>query len=194
MKSIMALIGFIAMMGLLISPSSSNPSSLNQTTSDDAGSKKLPETIQLAKASKLGTVTFSHANHTTKNRNIEGTAPIACIECHHTAQPASEVAKHPPLKTAWPADRTTTLTLEDLKDPKTPNVIGCRNCHARTGETPKVFPAIPTIKSENSTAMITLNNQQAFHRECAGCHDQVMKTREGINAPTSIKCAGCHKK
>jgi hypothetical protein len=178
MKRINTLVGYVVILGLLFSARSSGQLSPNQTTAEGGGSKNLPDVIQLATGSKLGAVSFSHTNHTTKNRNIEGTASIGCIECHHTSQPASEVAKHPPLKTAWPPDRTTTLTLEDLKDPKTPNVIGCRSCHARSGETPKVLPAIPTMKSENSTAMITLTNQQAFHRECAGCHDHYDFTYE----------------
>ena len=158
------------------------------------GSKTPPDVIKLATASKLGTVTFSHTNHTTKNRNIEGAGPIACVECHHVEQPVSEIAKQPPLKTVWPANRTVTLTAESIKDPATPLVIGCRNCHARTGEKPAVLPAIPEIKSENSTALITLTNQQAFHRVCGGCHDQALKTRQDVKAPASTKCTACHKK
>jgi hypothetical protein len=156
--------------------------------------KKLPGVIQLAPASKLGSVSFNHANHATKNYNIEGTGPIGCVECHHVEQPASEVAKHPPLKTAWPADRTTKLTAELLNDPNAPAVVGCRDCHAAPGAKPKVWPEIPTIKSENSTAVVTLNGQQAFHRTCGGCHDQVVKTRNVATAPTSTKCVACHKK
>jgi hypothetical protein len=158
------------------------------------GAQKLPDVIQLGKEAKLGVVTFNHADHATKNRNIEGTGPIACIECHHTAQPASEAAKHPPLKTVWPADRTTTLTAELLNDPKAPPVEGCNKCHARTGTKPELLPAIPEIKSENSTSVITLTNQQAFHRTCSGCHDQVVKTRKDVTPPTATKCMSCHKK
>ena len=195
MKRVIVLAAYLGILGLLMTPHSAGRSDSNQAATEGAGSKNPPDVVQLAKASKLGTVAFSHTNHTTKNRNIEGTGPIACIECHHTAQPASELAKHPPLKTAWPPDRTTTLTAEELKDPKSPNVTGCAGCHARAGETPKVIAAIPQIKSENSTALITLTNQQAFHRVCAGCHDQVMKTRKDVsNAPISTKCTACHKK
>jgi hypothetical protein len=144
---------------------------------------------------KLGPVSFSHANHTTKNYTIDGTGPIACIECHHTAQPASEVAKRPPLKTAWPTDRTTTLTAELIeKDPKAAEVIACRSCHARQGEKPKLLPEMPQIKHEGSTAIITLTNQQAFHRTCGGCHDEAMKLRQNIKAPPTQKCTACHKR
>jgi hypothetical protein len=155
--------------------------------------RKPPDVLQLAKDSKLGTVTFSHTNHTTKNYNITGTGPVACIECHHTAQPASEVAKHPPLRTAWPADRTTTLTAENVSDPKTPEVIGCRSCHARADAKPKVLPEIPQIKYEGGTALITLTNQQAFHRNCASCHDLVAKERN-VKAPKTQQCTACHKR
>lgn len=156
--------------------------------------KKPQDTYVLAPEAKLGPVTFSHLNHTTKNRNTEGTGPIACVQCHHTAQPASEAAKHPPLKTAWPADRTTTLTAELLA--KEPNAVGavCRDCHARADTKPKLLPEIPQIKLEVGTELVTLTNQQAFHRNCAGCHDQIVKTRTDLNPPTSKKCLACHKK
>src|SRR5678809_685684 len=79
--------------------------------------KKPPETIILGKESKLGQITFSHVNHVTKNRSVDGTAPIACVQCHHTAQPLAEALKlkDPPHKTVWPADRTTTLTADLLE-------------------------------------------------------------------------------
>jgi hypothetical protein len=190
MKRIVALVSLAICTGLFFG----DDASLSQSPSGAQGSKTPPDVIQLATASKLGKVTFSHTDHTTKNHNIEGTGPIACIECHHVEQPASEVAKHSPLKTAWPANRTVTLTAESLKDQGTPPVTGCRNCHARTGEKPAVLPEIPEMKSENSTAMIRLTNQQAFHRMCAGCHDQAIKTRQDVKAPASTKCTGCHKK
>ena len=69
---------------------------------------KMPEVVVLGKDAKLGQVTFSHAKHNGGTYSIDGTGPIACIECHHAAQPASELVKHPPLRTAWPTDRTTT--------------------------------------------------------------------------------------
>jgi hypothetical protein len=156
--------------------------------------KKPQDTYTLATEAKLGPVAFSHINHTTKNRNLEGTGPSSCIECHHTAQPAAEAAKHPPLKTAWPADRTTTLTAELVA--KDPNAVGavCRDCHARTDTKPKLLPEIPQIKSDVGTELVTLTNQQAFHRNCAGCHDEIVKTRTDVTPPTSKKCTACHKR
>src|SRR5688500_5262769 len=79
-------------------------------------------------------VTFSHVNHATKNYSIDGTKTIGCVECHHTDQPAAEAAKHPPLKSAHPADRAVTLTAETAKDAKTPKVETCRSCHAQDGD------------------------------------------------------------
>ena len=90
---------------------------LSSATSPPDG-RKPPDVSTLGAEAKLGVVKFSHLDHVTKNRSIEG-GKIACIECHHTAQPASEAAKHPPLKTEWPADRTSTLTADQFE--KRPN-------------------------------------------------------------------------
>ena len=156
--------------------------------------RKPQESVVLGLEAKLGTVKFSHLDHITKNRSIEG-GRIACIECHHTAQPAAEAAKHPPLKTAWPADRTTTLTVDLFeKDPAAPEVEGCRDCHARADTKPKLLPEIPQIKLQVGTELVTLTNQQAFHRNCAGCHDEIVKTSKELNPPTSRKCTACHKR
>src|SRR5687767_8991712 len=160
-----------------------------------AQTPKRPEVLTLGTDAKLGPVTFNHANHTTKNYNIAGTGPVTCVECHHTAQPAAEVAKTPPLKTAWPADRTTTLTAELYeKDPSSIGIIACRSCHARAGTKPTTLPEIPTIKHESSAATVTLTNQLAFHRNCASCHDEIMKQRPTAKAPRTTQCTVCHKK
>ena len=156
---------------------------------------KIPEVIILGKDAKLGQITFNHVSHNGGKYSIDGTGPIACVECHHTAQPSSELQKRPPLKTSWPADRTTTLTAELFsKDPAAAGVAACRNCHARAGEVPKLLPAIPEIKHESSTAAITLTNMQAFHRNCAGCHTEVKKTQPAMKGPTTTQCTMCHKK
>jgi hypothetical protein len=168
-------------------------STLSSGTSAQNG-RTLPDVRVLGAEAKLGVVKFSHLDHVTKNRSIEG-GKIACIECHHTAQPASEAVKHPPLKSVWPADRTTTLTV-DLweKDPTAPEVNVCRDCHARAETKPKLLPELPQIKLEVGTELVTLTNQQAFHRNCAGCHDEIMKTSKDLNPPTSRKCTACHKR
>lgn len=192
MKLTIVLAGVIIFLGLVVGP---KVSALvpGANAAPDTQERKLPEVIEFS-ASKLGTVTFNHLNHATKNYNLKGDGPIACVECHHTAQPAAEVAKRPPLQSAWPKDRTTTLTAESLKDPKSPEVVGCRSCHARTGEKPKVWPEIPQVKYEGSATAVILNNQQAFHRKCAGCHDAVVKERPNVKAPKTTQCTICHVK
>lgn len=180
--------GFFAFLGLLVLGSSL----LVHKTSSQT---KVPDTIVLAKDAKLGQVAFNHLDHISKNRSVDGTTQIACVECHHTAQPAAEAAKHPPHKTAWPADRTTTLTAELLeKDPSAPPVNACRDCHARADTKPKLLPEIPQVKFEGSTEPTIMTNQQAFHHGCASCHDEVAKKKTDSTAPTSKKCMVCHKK
>ena len=184
-----AVIAALLVSGLLVVNNSNN---FTEVSAQDA--KKLPEIITLGAEAKLGPIKFSHVDHTTKNRSIEG-SKISCIECHHVAQPAAEAAKHPPLKTAWPEDRTTTLTAELFeKDPNAAGVAACRDCHARVETKPKLLAEIPKIKLEVGTELITLVNQQAFHRNCAGCHDEIVKTSKDLSPPTSKKCTTCHKR
>ena len=157
--------------------------------------KKPKDEVILGSYAKLGAVKFSHVDHITKNRSVDGTKPIACVECHHTAQPAAEAAKHPPHKTAWPADRTTTLTADLFeKDPSAPPVNVCTDCHSRAGTKPKLLPEIPKITLAGVADPVTMDNQQAFHRNCGGCHDEVAKTGRASTGPTSKKCVACHKK
>jgi len=166
-----------------------------QTQTAPSQTQTMPDVIILGKDAKLGQVTFNHKNHNGGKYSIDQNGPIECISCHHTAQPASEIAKHPPLQTSWPADRTTTLTAELwAKDPKNAGVAACRDCHARAGEKPKLLDKIPEIKHEGSTAIISVTNQQAFHRACAGCHVEVKKTRPTSTGPITTQCTMCHKK
>ena len=163
---------------------------INRTNSQG----KIPDTIVLAKDAKLGQVTFNHAKHATENRSADLSKPPACTECHHTAQPAAEAAKNPPHKTAYPADRTTTLSMDLIaSDPKAVGAI-CTDCHARNGEKPKLLPEIPSVKLPGGSDPTTMTNQQAFHVNCGGCHDAVAKTKADTTAPTSKKCTACHKK
>jgi cytochrome c553 len=155
---------------------------------------KVPETLVLAKEAKLGQVTFNHLKHATENRSADLSQPPACVTCHHTAQPAAEAAKHPPHKTAWPADRTTTLTMELVE--KDPNAVGaiCTDCHARADAKPKLLPAIPRVKLDGASEPTVITNQQAFHHTCGECHDAVAKIKTDSTGPTSKKCTACHKK
>lgn len=166
-----------------------------RASAQQADEPKMPDVVILGKDAKLGQVTFNHVKHNGGTYNITPGTPIACTSCHHTAQPAAEVAKYPPLKTAWPADRATSLTAELFaKDARAAGVAACRECHARTGEKPKLLPAIPEIKHEGSAALITMNNMQAMHRTCAGCHSEVRKSVPLSKAPIQTQCMLCHKK
>ena len=190
MKVFIIFAAFIVSIPLL---SSASMTTFNVSAQD---SKKPPEIIVLAKEAKLGQVTFHHLDHITKNRSADGTKQLACVDCHHTAQPESEAVKCLPHKTAWPADRTTTLTAELLeKDPNAPKVDICTDCHARADTRPKLLPEIPKLKFEGSDETI-MTNQQAFHRNCGGCHDAAVKARPDLAPapPTSKKCVACHKK
>ena len=163
---------------------------INRTSSQN----NVPETIVLAKESKLGQVAFNHLKHATENRSADMKAPIACVNCHHTAQPQAEAMKRPPHKTVYPADRTTTLTMDLIaSDPKAVGAI-CTDCHARNGEKPKLLPEIPSVKFEGSAEPTVMTNQQAFHHRCGDCHDAVAKLKADTTAPTSKKCTTCHKK
>jgi len=155
--------------------------------------KKMPEVIILGKEGKLGEVTFNHVKHNGGEYSVGG--PIACIECHHTAQPKSALVKYPPLETEWPAGRTTTLTTElFMKDPKGAGVAACRDCHARAGNKPKLIPEIPILKDPGSTTLTNLTNQLAFHQACDACHFQISFNRVGSKVPNATQCSACHKK
>ena len=185
-SSTILILGFIFLVNEAIGPTA-------RAQQDEA--PKMPEVIILGETSKLGKVTFNHVKHNGGAYNIDKMSPIACISCHHAAQPESELAKHPPLKTAWPAGRTTTLTAELFaKDPKGAGVASCRGCHVAAGTKPKLIDAIPEVKHEGSPALISLNNQQAYHRSCIGCHTEVKKSFPASKGPTQMQCAMCHKK
>jgi cytochrome c553 len=183
---------FICGIGLIICGSDTLS---NRARAQQADESKMPEVITLGKDAKLGQVTFNHVKHNGGAYTIDQTKTIACISCHHTAQPKSEIDKHPPLKTAWPSDRTTTLTAELFsKDPKGAGVVACRDCHSRQDTKPKLLDKIPEVKHEGSTALIALTNMQAMHRNCVGCHAEVKKTVPVSKGPVQAQCAICHKK
>jgi cytochrome c553 len=146
-----------------------------------------------SKNPKGAPVPFNHETHSTKNYNIDGTAPIGCVECHHTDQPAAEAAKRPPLKTAHPADRTTTLTADLLsKDAAAPDVLSCRACHEQEGKKPRLLAENPPVTYEGDTDPTILNNEEAYHRNCNTCHDLAVEKRPALKIPTSQQCTQCH--
>jgi len=168
-----------------------NSSTLRSASASLAVQTKTPQDeYKLASHSKKQpSVTFRHDKHTTLNYSVDGTKPIACVECHHTEQPAADVAKVK-LLTSWPKDRTVALTPETAKDAKTPDVQTCWACHAPEGETPKLMAAIPEFTPEGESDPITLTAEEAFHRNCISCHTAAKEKRKA-KAPTN--CAECHK-
>ena len=79
---------------------------------------------------------------------------------------------------------------KDAKDPNAAPVKTCRECHAQTGQKPAEWPAIPTVKYPDEDDETTLTNDEAYHRNCNSCHDDVKKRDPATKAPTT--CAGCH--
>ncbi|HVF55453.1 MAG TPA: cytochrome c3 family protein [Pyrinomonadaceae bacterium] len=196
MKLFIVVATFVCYVGII---SGCNPATLTKgSASLVAFDGRVPkETYKLStnakKPSDAPVVTFNHANHSTKNYSVDGTKTIGCTECHHTDQPAAEAAKHPPLKTAHPADRTTTLTADLLsKDAKAPDVVACQSCHAQEGAKPKIGAEIPKVTYEGDTDATVLTNEIAYHRNCNTCHDLAAEARKNLKLPTSQQCAECH--
>lgn len=157
-----------------------------------AVNKPIPEVIVLAKGTKKGSVTFNHVRHNGGEYNAGG--PILCTECHHTAQPASELVRFPPLKTAWPADRTTTLTADLYNEnPKKAGVAACRECHSRAGTKPKLLSKVPEFDDQVTGKVTKLTNQIALHQACDVCHFQIGFRTAGTKAPIATNCTSCHK-
>ena len=165
-----------------------------RTTNAQDDSRTPPDVVKLATEASLGQVTFNHKAHYSGNFSADGTTALKCVDCHHVEKSASEAAKDPLHKTVYPADRTATLTADSLKDPATPPVTQCRSCHLRKGEEPKLLAEIPSIEDEKTGKTLSLTNQNAFHRRCAGCHDKVAAARPEVKAPKTMKCLDCHKK
>ncbi len=187
-----ALTGFLCVVGCNSSALRSGSASLTaQAGQAPKDEYKLSTDSKKDKAKSIA-VSFSHLNHATKNYSVDGTKVIGCAECHHTDQPAAEAAKHPPLKTAYPADRTVTLTAETAKDAKTPKVETCRTCHAQEGDKPKIGAGIPEVTYEGDTDPTVLTNEEAYHRNCNTCHDEATAKRKLTTAPTTNECAKCH--
>ncbi len=213
--ALFALVGYIAVTlvcGSSISPSMAS-ASLSQTPSPAASPSTAAATTAAAAPSTGGrvpkddyvlsldskskdapAVPFSHVTHSTKNYSVDGTGLIGCTECHHTDQPKSALKS--PYISSFPADRTTTLTADLLaKDPKAPDVLSCRACHEQTGSNPKSWPKMPEIVYEGDTDPVVLNNEEAYHRNCNGCHDQALDARKTFIAkapPSGTACAECH--
>lgn len=153
-------------------------------------SKTQPKEVVLAKDSqsdKYGEAPFNHETHSTKQYSPDGTAVIACVECHHTDQPAT--ALKPPLKTSERAAALTSALLQaaDAKPVKT-----CRTCHFQTGEDNE---HLPSVTYPDKTTPVKLTNEIAYHTNCNVCHDKAIAARPALKGklPGTNDCLICHK-
>ena len=153
-------------------------------------SKTQPKEVTLDKDSqsdKYGEVPFNHENHATKNYSVDGKSAIACIECHHTDQPAS--ALKPPLKTS---ERDAVLTAALLQSADSKAVKTCRTCHLQVGDDSK---QTPTVTYPGKPAPTKMTNEVAYHTNCNLCHDQAIAARPALKGkiPGLSDCFPCHK-
>ena len=153
-------------------------------------SKVQPKEVVLSKDSqsdKYGDVPFNHETHSIKNYNPEGTAVLACTECHHTDQPAS--ALKPPLKTS---EREAVLSSVLLQAADSKPVKNCRVCHLQVGDD---SAPMPSVTYPDKTTPTKLTNEVAYHMNCNLCHDKAIAARPALKGkiPGSNDCFPCHK-
>ncbi len=153
-------------------------------------SKVQPKEVVLGKDSqsdKYGDVSFNHENHAIKSYSIDGKSVLACVECHHTDQPASGLK--PPLKTG---ERDATLTTTVLEAADSKPVKACRTCHLQAGDD---SAPLPIITYPDKPAPTKLNNEVAYHLNCNICHDKAIAARPALKGkiPGSNECLLCHK-
>jgi cytochrome c553 len=157
---------------------------------DPGESKVQPKEVTLLKDSqsdKYGEVSFNHENHSIKKYSPDGTAVIACVDCHHTDQPAA--ALKPPLKTS---ERDAVLTTADLAKPDSKPVKTCRACHLQSGDDSAPMPA---VTYEGKSTPTKLTNEVANHNNCNVCHDKAIAARPALKGkiPGKDDCTPCHK-
>ena len=121
-------------------------------------SKVQPKEVTLGKDSqsdKYGEVPFNHENHSLKPYSIDGKSVIACVECHHTDQPAA--ALQAPLKTS---ERAEALTAKLLEAADAKPVKECRACHLQAGDDSAPMPAVTYAGKTTPTKP---HNEVAYH-------------------------------
>lgn len=153
-------------------------------------SKVQPKEVVLGKDSqsdKYGEVAFNHETHSLKNYSIDGKSVIACVDCHHTDQPAAGLKA--PLKTG---ERDVALTTAVLAGADAKPVKSCRSCHLQAGDDSAPMPAVTYA---GKTTPTKLTNEVAYHMNCNICHDKAIAARPAVKgkAPGSNDCLPCHK-
>jgi len=153
-------------------------------------SKVQPKEVVLSKDSqsdKYGEAPFNHENHSIKNYSIDGKSVIACVECHHTDQPAANLKA--PLKTS---EREAVLTTALLAVADAKPVKSCRACHLQAGDDSK---PTPSVTYEGKPSPTKLTNEVAYHMNCNICHDKAIAARPAFKGKLagSADCLLCHK-
>ena len=178
----------LSCLGLILACSNKGTAAFVQTQTRE--SKTQPKEVVLSKDSqsdKYGDVPFNHETHSLKNYNPDGTAPLTCVECHHTDQPAADLKA--PLKTS---ERNVVLTTKVLEAADSKAVKNCRACHLQAGDD---SAPMPTVQYADKPAPTKLNNEVAYHLNCNLCHDRAIAARPALKGkvPGSNDCFPCHK-
>jgi len=152
-------------------------------------SKEQPKKVTLDADSlddKWGEVAFDHETHSLKNYNPDGKSVTSCVECHHTDQPKDNLKA--PLVTS---ERTVVLTAALLKDAAAAPVKTCRACHLQAGDDSKPLPVIT-----KDSKQVKMDNENAYHINCFGCHDAAIKAKPELATKISGSdpkgCVKCH--
>jgi hypothetical protein len=184
------LLFLIALLGCLAAVVVGSRSGLTATQEIPKESKTQPKEVVLGKDSqsdKYGEVPFNHENHATKTYSVDGKTVLACVECHHTDQPAT--ALQAPLKTS---ERDVALTAKLLEAADAKPVKTCRTCHLQAGDD---SAPIPVVTYAGKTTPTKLTNEVAYHTNCNICHDKAIAARPALKGklPGSNDCLPCHK-
>ncbi len=187
MKKLLVLIAVLGAVAIFIV---ANQSALSAAQDIPKESKVQPKEVVLGKDSqsdKYGEVPFNHENHSLKNYSIDGKSVIACVDCHHTDQPAAGLKA--PLKTG---ERDVVLTTAALAAADAKPVKSCRTCHLQAGDD---SAPLPTITYADKPTPVKLNNEVAYHTNCNLCHDKAIAARPALKGkiPGSSDCLPCHK-
>jgi len=190
MRKLLVLIALLTCVAIVVVANHPALSASSASQDIPKESKVQPKEVTLCKDSqsdKYGDVPFNHENHSQKNYNIDGKAPIACVECHHTDQPAA--ALKAPLKTS---EREVALTAAVLQAADAKPVKSCRTCHLQAGDD---SATIPSVTYEGKPAPTKLTNEIAYHMNCNLCHDKAIAARPALKGkiPGSSDCIPCHK-
>jgi hypothetical protein len=190
MRKLLLVIAALGCLAIIVVGSNSGFTAAQDPPVAPKESKTQPKEVVLAKDSqsdKYGEVPFNHENHTTKNYSIDGKTVIACVECHHTDQPASALVA--PLKTS---ERPCALTAKVLEEASSKPVKECRACHLQASDD---SAAMPAVTYPEKTTPTKLTNEVAYHMNCNVCHDKAIAARPALKGkvPGSTDCLPCHK-